>query len=78
MALHDRPDSVPLLKGITCPTLVIVGEQDIGTPPSDARLIAEGITGARLEVIPGAGHISNLEQPEAFNRAIASFLKGLN
>jgi 3-oxoadipate enol-lactonase len=78
MALHDRPDSVPLLKDITCPTLVLVGEQDIGTPPSDARLIAEGIKGARLEIIPGAGHISNLEQPEAFNRAIASFLKGLN
>jgi 3-oxoadipate enol-lactonase len=78
MALYDRPDSVPLLKAITCPTLVIVGEQDTGTPPSDARLIAEGIKGTRLEIIPGAGHISNLEQPEAFNRAIASFLKGLN
>jgi len=77
MALHDRPDSVPSLKDITCPTLVIVGEQDIGTPPSDARLIAEGIKGAQLAIIPGAGHLSNMEQPEVFNRAIRLFLEGI-
>jgi pimeloyl-ACP methyl ester carboxylesterase len=77
MAMHDRPDSVPLLKDITCPTLVLVGEQDIGTPPSDARLIAEGIKDARLEIIPGAGHLSNLEQPETFNRAVRLFLEGI-
>jgi len=77
MAMRDRPDSVALLKQITCPTLVIVGEQDIGTPPSDARLMADNIPGARLEIIPGAGHMSNLEQPDAFNRAIRSFLASL-
>lgn len=77
MALHDRPDSAPLLKDIRCPTLIIVGEQDTGTPPSDARLIAEGIKGAQMEIIPGAGHISNMEQPETFNRTIRSFLEGI-
>lgn len=75
MALHDRPDSVPLLKDIRCPTLIIVGEQDTGTPPSDARLIADGIKGAQMEIIPGAGHISNMEQPETFNQALSSFLE---
>ncbi|WP_447974376.1 alpha/beta fold hydrolase [Nitrospira sp. Kam-Ns4a] len=75
LALHDRPDSVPTLKAIACPTLVIVGEEDVGTPPSDARLIAEGIAGARLALIPGAGHLSNLEQPEAFNASLLSFLE---
>lgn len=77
MAMHDRPDSVALLKQITCPTLVIVGEQDIGTPPSDARLMADNIPGARLEILRGAAHMSNLEQPDAFNRAIRSFVEKL-
>lgn len=75
MALHDRPDSAPLLKDIRCPALIIVGEQDTGTPPSDARLIADGIKGAQMEIIPGAGHISNMVQPETFNQALSSFLE---
>lgn len=77
MGMADRPDSRPFLKDIACPTLVIVGEQDQGTPPTDARAIADGIPGARLVVIPNAGHLSNLEQPEAFNRAVRSFLEGI-
>ncbi|OLC43827.1 MAG: hypothetical protein AUH74_01550 [Nitrospirae bacterium 13_1_40CM_4_62_6] len=77
MAMEARPDSVPLLKQIARPTLVIVGEHDIGTPPSDARLMAENIPGARLEIIKHAGHLSNLEQPEAFNRAVRGFLSSL-
>jgi len=76
-AMADRPDSVSLLPTISCPTLVIVGELDQGTPPSDARLMAERIPGARLDIIPKAGHLSNLEQPEAFNKALLSFLENL-
>lgn len=75
MAMAERPDSVPLLKQIACPTLVIVGQDDQATPPAEAQLIAEHIKGARLEIIPGAGHLANLEQPEAFTRAIRSFLE---
>lgn len=75
MAMADRPDSVPILKQIACPTLVIVGEADQATPPADARLMAEAIPGARLDMIPAAGHLANLEQPEAFNRAVRSFLE---
>jgi 3-oxoadipate enol-lactonase len=77
MAMTDRVDSIPLLSSITCPTLVIVGEEDQATPPSEARLMAERIPGARLEIIPGAGHLANLEQPAAFNKAVITFLEGL-
>ena len=72
-AMAERPDSVDLLPSISCPTLVVVGELDQGTPPADARLMAERIQGARLVIIPKAGHLSNLEQPEALNQALLSF-----
>ena len=75
MAMAERPDSTPLLKEIACPTLVIVGELDQATPPADARVMAEGIRGARLEVIPRAAHLANLEEPEAFNQALVEFLE---
>ena len=77
IAMADRPDSLSLLPQITCPTVVIVGEEDHTTPAADARLIAQGIAGAKLAVIPGAGHISNLEQPEQFNKVIDEFAAGL-
>lgn len=62
------------LKEIKCPTLVICGEEDGGTPPAMARTIQENIDGAKLVLIPKAAHISNIEQPEAFNRALREFL----
>ncbi len=62
------------LGAITLPTIVIVGEDDPGTPVAASRVIAEAIKGARLAIIPAAAHLSNLEQPEAFNRALAGFL----
>ena len=77
MAMAERPDSVPLLAQITCPTLVITGELDGPTPPADGRLMAERISGARLEIISQAGHLSNLEQPDAFTGAVRSFLNSL-
>jgi pimeloyl-ACP methyl ester carboxylesterase len=77
MAMAERPDSVPLLAQIACPTLVITGELDGPTPPADGKLMAEAIPGARLEIIPRAGHLSNLEQPDAFNQALRSFLNQL-
>jgi 3-oxoadipate enol-lactonase len=59
---------------IKVPTIVIVGEQDPGTPVAASRVIAENIKGARLQIIPSAAHLSNMEQPEAFNQALGSFL----
>ena len=55
------------LKDIKVPALVIVGEQDVGTPPAMAQAIHENLPGSDLVVIPSASHISNVEQPEAFN-----------
>jgi 3-oxoadipate enol-lactonase len=73
MAMAERPDSIPFLKQITCPTQIIVGEQDQATPPSDAKLMANQIPNARLAIIPNAAHLSNLEQPEAFNQIVVAF-----
>jgi pimeloyl-ACP methyl ester carboxylesterase len=77
MAIAERPDSTDLLPSIAVPALVIVGQEDVLTTPADAERIANGIHGARLIVIPNAGHLSNLEQPERFTSAIEAFATGL-
>lgn len=74
MAMADRPESVSLLGSIVCPALVIVGAEDQATPVADARFMAERIPGAKLEIIPEAGHLPNLEQPTLFNQALHCFL----
>jgi len=76
-AMRDRPDSTPLLKSIDVPTLVVVGDEDVITPPKEAQVLAAGIPGARLEVIPGSGHLSSLERPAAFNTALSDFVGSL-
>jgi len=63
------------LKALAMPTLVLVGDQDAGTPPAMARELAAAIPGARLEIIPGAAHLSNIEQAETFNRLLLEFLR---
>jgi pimeloyl-ACP methyl ester carboxylesterase len=69
-----RADSTDLLANITFPTLVIVGEQDTLTPPTVVQEYASQIQGAQLVMIPHAGHLSNLEQPEAFLQIVRGFL----
>jgi 3-oxoadipate enol-lactonase len=59
---------------IDLPTLILVGDEDIITPPALSEELAQLISGSRLERIAAAGHLSNAEQPEAFNKAIESFL----
>jgi pimeloyl-ACP methyl ester carboxylesterase len=76
-AMARRPDSAPTLAGIGVPTLVVVGEEDTLTPPTLAEAITAAIPAARLIRIPQAGHISPLEDPDAFNTAVHSFLEGL-
>jgi len=65
----------PRLRELRVPTLLIVGEHDAPCVPVH-RFMAETIPGARLVVIPGAGHLTNLEAPSAFNRAVRSVLRG--
>ena len=74
MAMAERPDSIPLLKQVTCPAQIIVGELDIPTPPSDAKLMVDWMPNARLTIIPGAAHLSNLERPDPFNDTVRSFV----
>jgi 3-oxoadipate enol-lactonase len=74
-ALASRPDSRMQLEDIGIPTLVIVGSEDTVTPLEDAQIMASTIPNAKLEIIPGAGHLSNLEQPELFNRVLLEFLE---
>jgi 3-oxoadipate enol-lactonase len=62
------------LKELELPALVICGEQDPGTPPAMAREIQQNLPGAQLVLIPQAAHLANIEQPEAFNRALGGFL----
>lgn len=66
--VHDR------LGEVRCPTLVLVGERDPSTPPSAASVLAEGIPGARMVVLPNASHMIQLEAPEAVNAELKGFL----
>lgn len=72
-----RPDSFPTLAGILCPTLVLVGEEDTLTPPAEAEKLAAGVPNAKLVTLPGAGHLSCIESPEAFTRELTAFLSAV-
>jgi pimeloyl-ACP methyl ester carboxylesterase len=75
-AIMNRIDSRPGLAGIACPTLVLVGEQDVLTPPDRAAEMAAGIPRATQIVVPDCGHLSTLEQPQAVTRALTDFFNG--
>ncbi|KPF67093.1 alpha/beta hydrolase [Bosea sp. AAP35] len=74
-AIMGRPDSRPGLAAIKVPTLVLVGEEDLITPPAEAHEISSGIGApARLVTIPGCGHLSTLEQPDRVTRELLAWL----
>ena len=75
--LRDRPDSRPTLGQIRVPTLIVVGREDVLTPPKLAESMAAGIAGAKLVVLDEAGHLSNMEQPAAFTDAVRRFVAGI-
>jgi 3-oxoadipate enol-lactonase len=77
-ALMTRPDSTPDLPRIECPTLVIVGEEDGVTPVADAEVLHRSIRGSQLSILPGAGHLSNLEAPEEFSNTITGWVASLH
>lgn len=72
-----RSDSTATLAAISCPALVVVGEHDSLTPPAEAEAMARGLRGAKLARIPRAGHLSNVENAEAFDAALDAFLAAL-
>ena len=73
-ALRDRPDRTAELGAIRVPTLAIRGSGDQITPDEDMQQMAGAIAGAKFVTIPGAGHLSHIEAPEAFERALTPFL----
>lgn len=76
--MKTRPDSTPTLGQIKVPTLIIHGADDQIVPLSDSEAMHTAISDSRLEVIPDAGHLPNLEQAQLFNRAVESFLSALS
>jgi 3-oxoadipate enol-lactonase len=76
-AMAERPDSTDLLAGIDVPTLVVCGDEDAITPIKGMRAMAAAIPGARFEAITGAGHLSSIERPAAFNHVVSEFLATL-
>ena len=73
-ALRDRPDATPLLPTIDVPVLLLCGDEDVITPADEMRAVAAAIPGARLELVPEAGHLSNLENPAGFTEPLRRFL----
>jgi 3-oxoadipate enol-lactonase len=73
-AMMARPDSTELLSSVSCPTLIVVGEEDELTPVDDSRQMHGQIAEAELAIIGSAGHLPNLERPAEFNAVLARFL----
>lgn len=77
LAMRDRRDGLALLPSIKVPALVIGAELDRAVPPEHSRTIAAGIPVAHLTILPGVGHMANLEAPDAFNGVLLRFLAHL-
>ncbi len=75
--MAQRRDQRPFLPNILAPTLIIVGREDAITPAADSEYMHQEISGSRLEIIDGAGHVSNIERPTQFNDALLKFLKDI-
>ena len=71
-----RPDVTSLLPTLRLPTLVLCGEHDVISPPAEMKAIADAMPNARFALIPNAGHMAPMEQPEAVNAAIRRFVTG--
>lgn len=74
-ALRDRPDATPHLEQIKVPTLILCGLEDTITPPEISKSLAQSIPNSELHLIPQAGHLSNLERPQDFNKHMMAFLR---
>ena len=78
MAIASAVDTREVLPTIQVPTLLVWGDADARSPLDVARQFSDAIPGARLVVIPGAGHVSNLEAPERFNAELRGFYNSLS
>jgi len=76
--LAARADSTSTLREVRVPTLVVCGAEDVLTPVSESEALVRGIAGSQIQIIPGAGHLSSLENPEQFNLSLRKFLTALH
>ena len=76
-AMAARPDSFEVLRATGVPALVVVGDEDVLSPVAQAQEMADALPDSRLLVVPGAGHLTALEDPEAFARGVSAFLEEL-
>lgn len=76
-AMAERPDSFDVLRATSVPALVVVGEQDVLSPVEQAREMVDALSHGRLAVVPEAGHLSAVEDPEAFGAVLTGFLDEL-
>jgi len=72
--MAERPDSMPGLKHVNLPTLIVIGEEDTFSTPADGELMRQNIPGSRLKIIPKAGHYAPWERPEAVGPLLRQFL----
>jgi pimeloyl-ACP methyl ester carboxylesterase len=77
-AMAARRDSTYILAGVDFPVLIVVGSEDTLTPIAEAESFRNGIRGARLCIVDGAGHLSNIERPEEFNKIMTEFIKPMS
>ena len=76
--MAERPDSIPILKTINVPTLIITGDEDVLTGVPEAEVMKQNIPGAQMKVIAKAGHYSPFEQPAEVGRMLRQFLDSLH
>jgi 3-oxoadipate enol-lactonase len=76
--MAERPDSIPTLKTVTVPTLILVGDEDTLTPVADAELMKQNISGSQMKIISKAGHYAVWEQPEETGKVLRQFLDAIH
>lgn len=78
LAMRDRPDRTGVLQVAEFPVLVVVGEEDVMTTPEEARSMVDLCRDGRLSILPGTGHLANMDDPDGFNSAVGAFLAELD
>ena len=78
LAMRERKDYTPLLGTFRLPALIMGGDQDQAVPLEQLRIIEAGLPNSTIRIIPGGGHLVNLEQPDRFNSALLEFLQSLS
>ena len=73
--LRDRPDSTPMLQGVSVPAMIITGEEDAIIPVSESEAMAAALVRSQLVILPAAGHLSSLEVPDDFSEALGTFVQ---